>query len=147
MGMYNKGVLGLLESLSKSEITRIIDMYDSETVNTANILTKPFRVLTSDMNKVSRSNFKKKLLDSDVIGEFNKKIMLNPYIFMPRNDSLIKNNQYLVQQTWRYMFENEKYNDEIIKFAEHIFNYDFSHTDYMKVGSKNSEKIIKKPKK
>jgi hypothetical protein len=99
-GMYKKGVIALLDVLSKKEMKRVISMYSNDTIDSANIFTKPFRELTLDMSRSARSNLKKRLIDNNVIGEFNKKLMLNPFIFMPRSSKSILNNQYLAQLAW-----------------------------------------------
>ena len=145
-GMYNRGVIELLDVLSKDEIKRIVSMYSSDNVDMANIFVNPFRSMTAEMSRSSRSNFKKKLIDSRIIGEFNKKLMLNPFIFMPRTSKSIRNNQYLTQLAWEWLFEdNTKYDDELQDFVEHSFDYKFNKSGMLYVGSKQDGKFIPEP--
>ena len=145
--MYNDGVIRLFTALTKAEAIRAIELFDEKTVDRFNILVGKFSDYTSDMHKTDRSKFKKKLIDSEIIQEFNKKIMLNPYIFIPKGDKNLKNSNYLTQRVWNYLFlDCNAKSEEIEKHAKLMFGEGiFNSSDYLKVGSKNNSKIIKKP--
>lgn len=121
--MYNKGLIELLEGFSNNEIKRIVNMFDRSNIDYYNIFTKSFKELTLDMNRSSRSRFKKKLINEEIIAEtYCKKIMLNPFIFVPIGDKNIKNCLYLTQRLWVLLVRDYSYNVEgLSKFMDFIF--------------------------
>lgn len=121
---YNTGVLQLIDVLTKNEIKLLIDVFsDIKLVDRNNMLLVSFLQITRDMLKSTRSTFKKKLTENNIINDYNNKIMLNPYIFMPRGDKNYKNSIYLIQQSWTYLFEDkDRYFEEVIKYVEMIFD-------------------------
>ena len=145
--MYNDGVIRLFTALTKTEAIKAIELFDEKTVDRFNVLVGKFSDYTSEMHKTDRSKFKKKLIDNEIIQEFNKKIMLNPYIFIPKGDKNLKNSNYLTQRVWNYLFlDCDGKSEEIEKHAKRMFGENiFLESDYIKVGSKNHSKIIKKP--
>lgn len=146
--MYNNGILGIIDMLTKDEIKRIITMFDAKTLDYYNILTNPFHKITSDMSKSARSRFKHKLLDSFTIAEFNGKIMLNPNLFIPRGDKNIKDCKFLTQRAWDYLFTDcDKGGEDVESHIELIFGEDsLSKATNAKVGSKEYSKFVKLPK-
>lgn len=146
--MYNDGVIRLFTAFTKTEAIKAIELFDEKTVDRFNILVGKFSDYTSEMHKTDRSKFKKKLIDNEIIQEFNKKIMLNPYIFIPKGDKNLKNSNYLTQRVWNYLFlDCNSKSEEIEKHAELMFGKNiFLESEYIKVGSKENSKTIKKPK-
>ena len=145
--MYNDGVIRLFTALTKTEAIKAIELFDEKTVDRFNILVGKFSDYTSEMHKTDRSKFKKKLIDNEIIQEFNKKIMLNPYIFIPKGDKNLKNSNYLTQRVWNYLFlDCDGKSEEIERHAKLMFGENiFLESEYIKVGSKDHSKIIKKP--
>ena len=143
--MYNNGVIALIEVLTKDEIKRIIALFDSTCIDYNNILTKSFLQLTSDMSKAARSRYKHKLIDNRVMQECNGKIMLNPFIFVPRGDKNIPNSQHLTQRVWKYLFEDANVgSDEVVAHAERLFGKLPGPTKLL-VGSDNFTKLVEIP--
>lgn len=143
--MYNTGVLGLVEIFTKEELKRTILLFDSNIVSYDNILMKPFLELCSDMSKAARSRFKRKLIDNHVLQECNGKLMLNPFIFVPRGDKNIPNSQHLTQRVWKYLFEDANVgSDEVINHAERLFGKLSGPTKLM-VGSGKFTKFVEVP--
>ncbi len=121
--MYDVGLIKLLKTLSNNEIIRVVGMHEvTAIVGKCNILQKPFKDVTPDMNSSTRSKFKKKLIENEIIHEFGKgKIMLNPFMFLPRKDKNIKNSQYLTQQLWKYAVEDcDTYPEGLDVFQDEI---------------------------
>lgn len=143
--MYNIGVLGLVEIFTKDEIKRTILLFDANTIDYNNMLMKSFLEATKDMSKAARSRFKHKLIDNQVLQEYNNKLMLNPFIFIPRGDKNIPNSQHLTQRVWKYLFVDANGgSDEIIAHAERLFGK-LSGTNKLLVGSGNFTKLIEVP--
>ena len=143
--MYNTGVLGLIELLTKEEIKRTILLFDSSVIDYNNILMKPFLELTKGMSKAARSRYKHKLIDNRVMQECNGKLMLNPFIFVPRGDKNITNSQHLTQRVWKYLFEDANLgSDEVIAHAERLFGK-LPGPGKLLVGSGNFTKLIELP--
>lgn len=144
--MYNIGVIGLLDVLTKDELKRLIIMFDSKVVDYHNLLMKPFLALTEDMSKSSRSRFKAKLIENNILQEYNKRLMMNPYIFMPRGDKNIKNSKWLTQQVWQWMFEDhDKFSSEVERHAVSMFGKLADCGTHLVVGNKDNSKIIPVP--
>ena len=147
--MYNDGVIKLFTVLTKAEALRAVSFYDSDTIDKFNILNMKFVKYTEDMDKSDRSKFKKKLIENDIMHEFNGKIMLNPYMFLPKGDKNVLNCNYLTQKVWNYLFiDCDSKSDEIEKHVETMFGKNALHSsDYIKVGSKKyrTETYLLKP--
>ena len=124
--MYTKGVKDFVLALTKQEASTVLDWHDnSEIVGPNNIFKDSFRFITKDMHKDSRSRFKRKLIDSNIIIEYGKpkKIMLNPYMFMPRQDKNIDNSQYMTQRAWLYVSEDKDiWTKDLDDFINTIFS-------------------------
>jgi hypothetical protein len=120
--MYSTGIGLLLDNLSTTEIKRVLALCDKKHMNYYNIITSKFNEVFADMDKSHRSRFKRKLLDTMILQEYNKRLMFNPYIFIPRPDRNIHNSQHLTQRVWTWMFtDKDAATDDIIKHAEHMF--------------------------
>lgn len=140
--MYNNGVISLIEVLTKDEIKRTIALFDNTCIDYNNILIKPFLQLTSDMSKAARSRFKHKLIEHNILQEYNGKFMLNPYIFVPRGDKNIPNSQNLTQRVWKYLFTDiGAYSDEVEAHATLLFGTLHS-PKHLLVGSGNFSKLV-----
>ncbi len=145
--MYNYGFREVVKNFTKDEAIRIIDFFDNKLVDYHNLLMPSFLELTKSMDSATRSRFKRKLIDNMVIQEYNKRLMLNPYIFLPRGDANIRNSRYLTQKVWEWLFmDKDTVSEEIMQHAEHMFGKLISTSAYIKVGSKEYAKIINKPK-
>lgn len=143
--MYNIGVLGLVEVFTKEEIKRTILLFDATTIDYNNILMKSFLEVTKDMSKASRSRFKHKLMDNQVLQECNGKLMVNPFVFIPRGDKNIPNSQHLTQQVWRYLFTDSNIgSDEVLAHTQRLFGK-FAAPTKLLVGSGNFTKLIEVP--
>ena len=120
--MYTNGVELLINSLSKKEMIQAIAIYNSDYIGYNNVLSDVFKFVSPDMTVVERSKFKKKLIDSNIILIYRAKIMLNPFIFIPKGDRNIKNSVYLTQRVWKYLSEDiTAANDDILNHTKHIF--------------------------
>lgn len=120
--MYNTGVEFLINNLSRKELLVTLGLYGAETVDYHNVLMKPFSKLTSELDTASRSRLKKKLLELGVIGECNGKIMLNPFLFIPKGDKNIKNCMWFTQRAWKYLFNDmNAVDDQLESYVEHVF--------------------------
>ena len=143
--MYNNGVIALIEVLTKEEVKRTIGLFDRNCIDYNNILTKSFLQLTSDMSKSARSRFKHKLLEHNILQEYNGKLMLNPYIFIPRGDKNIPNSQNLTQRVWKYMFTDATaYSEEVYAHTELLFGK-LCEPKHLIVGSGNFTKLVEVP--
>ncbi len=121
--MYNIGIEFLVQNLSKKELLVTLSLYGSDTIDYHNLLIKPFSKLTKELDTATRSRLKKKLLELGVIGEYEGKIMLNPFMFLPKGDKNIKNSQSLTQRTWKYLFQDMNAVDEGLEaYIRHVFN-------------------------
>lgn len=141
--MYNYGIDYIIDNFTKSEMKRIMKLYDKHTVDYYNMLILPFNQLTPDLHPSDRSKFKRKLIDKRIIQIYNKRMMLNPFIFVPKGDKNIQNCNHLTQQVWKYMFEDvNNWSDRIELHAEHIFGADFTKPTHMTVGSSKHTKLI-----
>lgn len=121
--MYDTGLVKLLKVLSNTEILRLVQMHETTAiVGKHNLLQIPFKDATPDMNPSTRSKLKKKLVEVGVIYEFGKnKIMLNPYMFLPRKDKNIQNSQFMTQRLWKYIVEDaDSYVDGLNEFQDEI---------------------------
>lgn len=142
--MYNNGVLGLVDILTKEEIKRTINIFDFLDYN--NILVGSFLNATKDMSKAARSRYKSKLLENKIMQEYNNKLMFNPFTFVPKGDKNIPNSQYLTQRVWEYMFIDINISSEsIIEHAERLFGK-LPTSDNFRVGSKTNSKLVSDPK-
>jgi len=124
--MYVKGFEELVIELTKNELLAFLKIYSDDNnvkeITKANILKKPFKYYTKQLTDSQRSKLKKKLFEIGAIAEYNKKIMINPFILLPRNDKNIKNFQHLVQRTWIYLFKDkDKWFNGINDFISEIF--------------------------
>jgi len=122
--IYNTGLLHLLDVLTKGEIKLIINIFDDiKKINRNNILIVDFLDITPNMANSMRSRFKKKLIENNIFNTYNNKLMINPYIFIPRGDKNYKNSVYFIQQSWTYLFENkDRYSEDIIKYINMMFD-------------------------
>ncbi len=122
--MYIWKIEDMLDVLSKEEFKTILKIYDDNRLTSrGNVLLVPFNKATLEMKTVARSRFKKKLLTNGLAIEYENRIMLNPYIFVPRNDKNIENFQHLVQRTYKYLSEDKDlYFEGIDDFVKEIFN-------------------------
>jgi len=143
--MYNNGVIALIDILTKEEIKRTINLFDSKYIDYNNIFNRSFLKLTLDMSKAARSRYKRKLLTNSIMQEYHNKLMLNPYIFIPRGDKNISNSQHLTQRVWKYLFEDMNTYSEIIEeHATHLFGAP-NGPKHIYVGNKNFSKLIEVP--
>ena len=143
--MYQNGVKALIDILTKTELKLVIDMYGVHSVDYNNILTKGFKEFTKDMADSTRSRFKRKLIDNGIIGEYKKKIMLSPYIFLPKGDKNIRNCNHLTQRVFKYVFmDADTGSEEVIEHAEKIFG-NFDKSEFLHVGSQEDGKFIELP--
>ena len=144
--MYNNGVLMLIDVLTKSEMSQTINLFEAKSVDYHNLLLLPFHKLTSGMSKAARSRYKRKLIDNDVIAICGKRVMLNPFIFIPRGDKNIKNSIYLTQRVWKYMFEDaNSAGEDVTAHAEHMFGKLGLESKYLSVGSGDYQTLLSKP--
>lgn len=120
--MYATGIDYLIENLTKKELQTVNAMFDTKTIDKFNCLTLAFKDVTLYYDKSDRSKYKKKLIELRIILDYNKKIMLNPFIFNPIGDKNILNCNYLTQQVWKYLVEDcNNYSDEIENHVNIIF--------------------------
>lgn len=120
--MYATGIDYLIENLTKKELQTVNAMFDAKKMDRFNCLTINFREATLSYDKSDRSKYKKKLIELRIILDYNKKIMLNPFIFQPIGDKNVINCNYLTQQVWKYLVEDcNNYSDEIEKHLSLIF--------------------------
>lgn len=144
--MYNNGVLMLIDVLTKSEMTQTITLFDAKSVDYHNLLVSPFHKLTANMSKAARSRYKRKLLDNAVIAINGKRIMLNPYIFIPRGDKNIVNSIHLTQRVWKYMFEDANSSGEdVITHAEYMFGKSAIESKCLSIGKGEHQQFLPKP--
>ena len=61
--------------------------------------------ISQDRSQVTRS--RDMLFDRNIIGEYNGKLFLNPFIVLPKYDKVDENNQWRSQMLWRHLFENK----------------------------------------
>lgn len=143
--MYNNGVMSLIDILTKSEMKQTIELFGGKSINYYNVLMAPFHKLTSSMSKAARSRYKHKLLDGGIIIEYNKRIMLNPFIFNSKGDKNIRNCVYLTQRVWKYMVEDSAAGtNEVVAHAELIFG-EFKQSDFLSIGKGKYQQFLKKP--
>ena len=143
--MYNYGIVYMLDKFTNTEIKRTISLFATEYIDYNNILTCKISKPLADMDPSHRSKLKRKLIDHKVIQEYNGKVMVNPYIFVPRGDKNIHNSQYLTQRVWKYLFEDANIgSDEVIKHAELLFGK-LPSSKYLLVGSGDYTKLVEKP--
>ena len=143
---YTTGMLELLEVLQASEIKRMVSMHNTtKVIGKCNIFQMSFREATLDMSPNTRSRLKKKLIEGKVIHEFGKdKIMLNPYIFLPRKDKNIHNSQYMTQILWKHTVEDKDcYVDGLEEFQDEILPNTRTVKPYLYVGTEKYGKYIK----
>jgi hypothetical protein len=144
--MYSVGLERLLEHFTSAELKNIVAVANSKHVSYYNTLTCKFSLLVGNVDKTYKSRLKRKMLDNKVLGEYNKVLMLNPYIFIPKRDKNIQNCQYLTQRAWKYMFEDmNSGSEEIIKHAELIFG-PTAQSRCITVGAGEYAKTIEAPK-
>ena len=142
--MYNNGVMSLIDVLTKDEFKRVIGWYEPKTIGYCNMLNVTFLKLNESMTKQKRSALKRKLIEEKIVLEYNKKLMINPFIFDSREDKNIHNCGYLTQRVWKYMVEDCSVGtDEVIAHAEHLFG-ELNSSDFIKVGSGEHSKTIRK---
>jgi len=126
--MYTKGILELIDVVSKVELKRIIEWHaNSNIIGKHNILLVKFKDLTKDMTTVARSKFKRKLLDNEIIVEYgsHKRLMLNPYAFLPRNDKNVDDSQHMDQLVWKYLvLDKDTYDPNLSSHIKTIFEDD-----------------------
>lgn len=135
--MYNFGITALIDVLSKEEFKTIVNSFDSENVNYYNIYTKQFSEITPLMEKSNRSKLKKKLIEKRFLLDYNGKLMLNPYTFVPRGDNNIVNCNYLTQQVWKYLVDDcNNYSDAIEKHMHRIFDTTEKKKTHIKIKNK-----------
>jgi hypothetical protein len=117
---YIGSISKLLDILSKKEMKMIIEMFQNHTDGN-NLLTSLFADLTSEMDKSTRSRFKKKLIDKLIMSpEYRGRYMLNPYIFKPTSTK--HNYQHLTQKLWTFLFVNkDKLNDEVVFHEDDVY--------------------------
>lgn len=145
--MYNYGFREVIKNFTRDETIRIIDFFDNKLVDYHNILMPSFLELTKGMPVATRSRFRAKLIDNMVLQEYNKRLMLNPYIFLPRGDANIRNSRHLTQRVWRWLFtDKDAATDAIIQHAEHMFGKVPGNSTQILVGSGEHAKLIDKPK-
>ena len=131
--LYLTTMLDMHNVLSKKEFTLIVSAYDDvKTIDKQNILLLSFKDITSELDPRRRSEMKKKLLDNNILLDYRKKLMFNPFIFAPRNDKNTPNHQFKVQQVWKYLVEDmnknydgNQYNNtytDTEKYIEEMFN-------------------------
>ena len=120
--MYATGIDYLIENLTKKELQTVNAMFDTKVINRFNCLIVPFKDVTLSYDKSDRSKYKNKLIELRIILDYNKKIMLNPFIFQPIGDKNILNCNYLTQQLWKYLVEDcNNYSDDIESHRTRVF--------------------------
>lgn len=120
--LYSNRLLDMVEFLTKDEMKQTISLFDNEHIDCNNICTDSFLRITKDMSKEARSRLKRKLIDNMILQEYMGKIMLNPYIFIPRGDLNVRNSKHLTQRVWRWLFQDkDAVSDEIAKHTERLF--------------------------
>jgi len=120
--MYAHGIEKLVDVLSKGEFKIVLNMFDSSTVDYYNRLMVPFKNVTPGMATSNRSKLKKKLIENGFMLEYKGKLMLNPYVFIPRGDKNIRNCNWLTQRAWKYLVEDcNTTSEEIEEHAEMLF--------------------------
>ena len=80
--------------------------------------------MTPKISKVARSRFKKKLIVNDILIEYGskKRLMLNPFIFLPTGDKNIENSQYMDQLAWKYLtIDKDIYSSDIEEYVHWLF--------------------------
>lgn len=140
--MYVDSLKGLVDLLTKDEFKTLLDLFSTDNVDYCNVLIKPFKDVTSNMHTSNRSKFKKKLIENGVLFEYQNKLMINPFLFIPRGDRNIKNCNWLTQKVWTYLVEDCSAKvDNIEEHIEHIFGKQ-SKSDWLKL---NNGMFIKAP--
>ena len=115
----------IIDTLTKEELKTMYLIFNSfdSTMNKANILKVSFSSITKNLKTVSRSRFKKKLIDLGIIANFRNKLWINPFILEPRNDKNISDYKHWVQQSWKYLFIDKDHKDRkyLDGFIDEIF--------------------------
>ena len=143
--MYNQGIDYLLDRFTNTEIKLAISIFDSKYIDYHNLLICKFSQILPNMDPSHRSKLKRKLINNQVLQEHNKKLMLNPYIFIPRGDKNIVNSQNLTQRVWKYLFEDMNTGtEEVIAHAEHMFGTS-KQSNYIHIGKGEFSTILEKP--
>ncbi len=121
--MYLANLPDMVDLLTKRELKILFNLYaDDNLVTRAGIIKVPFKNLTEKFDVSDRSKFKRKLLEHNILMVYRNKLMLNPFIFTPRNDKNIENFQWKVQQIYKYLgADTNIYFDEIDNFVNTIF--------------------------
>ena len=144
--MYNASIDVLVDVLTKDELKAALKLFGSKTIDYHNILIGPFHKLTAQMSKSTRSKFKKKLFDHNIMAECNGKLMLSPFVFVPKGDRNIRNSGHLTQRVWKYMFEDANAaGEDVIRHAEHMFGPSALERTHISVGSGDYQQFIPKP--
>lgn len=144
--MYNASIDVLVDVLTKDELKAALKLFGSDTIDYHNLLIGPFHKLTSQMSKSTRSKFKKKLFDHGIMAECQGKLMLNPFIFLPKGDRNIRNSGHLTQRVWKYMFEDaNSAGEDVVVHAEHMFGKSGVESKYLSVGSGDYQTLLPKP--
>ena len=144
--MYQTGVEYLIKNLNKKELLTTLALFSADTIDKFNLLVGPFNKLTPNLDPATRSRLKRKLIELNVLGECNKKLMLNPFTFIPKGTKDIRNCNWLTQRVWKYLFEDaDNTSEEIIEHSELIFGEIGIKSKYIKVGSGKYSVKIPKP--
>ena len=116
--MYVKAFEDVVDVLSKSELKMLLRiMDDTDSINRFNVIVVPFDKVTPDIDRTKRSKFKRKLLDNGIMQEYKGKLIISPFILLPRGSKDVRNSQYLTQRAWVYLFvDKDKYVDGIDEF-------------------------------
>ena len=61
--------------------------------------------VSQDRSQVIKS--RNSLIEHNIIGEYNGKFFLNPFLVLPKYDKVDENNQWRSQMLWRHLFENK----------------------------------------
>ncbi len=121
--MYIATLMDMHDTLTKTEFKLIVNAFDdSKIVDKDNILLVPFRKITDTLDTRRRSEMKKRLLDSNIVLIYNKRIMFNPFIFCPRDDKNYNNHKFMIQRVWTYL------NDDVDKNYDSK-NYENTYTE------------------
>ena len=140
--------LSKIVNLNKTEQLMLFAIFNN--VNEYNIVISKWndiaKDITDDPSRISKVI--KVLKEQKFIAKIESKHMVNPYIVLPKFRKEDPEAQWLVQQLWSLYTEDmniyipEEYHGDV-KF---ILGVDkFLESDYIKVGSKENSKIIKKP--
>ena len=100
-------------------LTKYTDMFNILECKLRVCLEKEYRNIYP-YDKASR--LKSALLAAHAIMEYEGKIMLNPFVVLPKPNKAQPENRFMAQQIWRYLnFDKDAYFEGIDEAVKHIF--------------------------